>query len=169
MVSVEKLSPSLAKEFKTARLSALQDTPTAFTGTYSEESRLSDEDWIHRAAAWSSGRSTCYLGMAGAAPCGIIAGKGDDRDPQRAYVLSMWVAPAYRRTGLGSRLMRAVESWAEDLGFRELRLLVTSNNKTAQHFYKRGGFTLSGLTQPYPHDPALSESEMVKYIGGNER
>jgi ribosomal protein S18 acetylase RimI-like enzyme len=169
MVSLQKLSPALANELKTVRLRALADTPTAFTGTYADESRLSDEDWSRRATTWSSGPSTCYLAMDTGDPCGIIAGKCDEEEPQRAWVLSMWVAPAHRRTGLATTLMRSVESWAIGLGLRELRLHVTSNNQAAQIFYERCGFTLTGAVQPYPHDPALTESEMVKSLPASGR
>jgi ribosomal protein S18 acetylase RimI-like enzyme len=164
MIMVERLSPRFAREFKTARLTALQDAPTAFTGTYAEESQLSAEAWLARATNWSGDRSTCYLAMEDGVPCGLIAGKCDQQDPQRAYVLSMWVAPAYRRSGLGSRLMEAVQSWARGSGVRELHLLVTSKNMTAIHFYRKCGFTPSGLVQPYPNDPALTQSGMVKYL-----
>jgi ribosomal protein S18 acetylase RimI-like enzyme len=164
MVTVELLSPRWAAALKSVRLRALQDSPTAFTGTYAEESCLSDEEWVNRATTWSSGHSTCYLAMQEGEPCGIVAGKCDAQDPQRAYVLSMWVAPAYRRTGLGSTLIRAVQSWAEALGVRKLHLLVTTNNTKAKRFYETCGFALTGLVQPYPHDPELTESEMVKQL-----
>jgi ribosomal protein S18 acetylase RimI-like enzyme len=168
MIVVEKLSPRLAGELKTARLTALQDTPTAFSSTYADESELSKEAWLARATTWSGNGSTCYLAIADGAPCGMIAGVCDKQNPQRADVRSMWVAPAYRRSGLGSRLMQEVQSWAEGLGVRELHLLVTSTNVTAIHFYRKCGFAPSGLVQPYPNDPALTEFGMVKYLRGGD-
>jgi ribosomal protein S18 acetylase RimI-like enzyme len=164
MITVEELSSRLGRHLKTVRLSALQDTPTAFESTYSRESQLSDEDWLTRVSTWNSDRSTCYLAMDKGAPCGIIAGKCDEYNLQRAYVLSMWVAPTHRRTGLGSRLVNAVQSWAQNLGIHELRLMVTSTNATAIGFYEKCGFTLTGMSQAFPNDPALSESEMAKSL-----
>jgi ribosomal protein S18 acetylase RimI-like enzyme len=164
MITVEELSSRLVMHFKMVRLTALQDTPTAFASTYSRESKLSDEDWLTRVSTWNSDRSTCYLAMEKGAPCGIIAGKCDEHDLQRAHVLSMWVAPTHRRTGLGSRLVSAVQSWAQNLGVHELRLMVTSTNATAIRFYEKCGFTLTGVSQPFPNHPALSESEMLKPI-----
>jgi ribosomal protein S18 acetylase RimI-like enzyme len=67
-------------------------------------------------------------------------------------------------SGLGSRLIQAVESWAQNLGVRELHLLVTSTNTGATRFYEKCGFAPSGLVQPYPNDPSLTESGMVKYL-----
>jgi ribosomal protein S18 acetylase RimI-like enzyme len=164
MITVEELSSRLVRHLKTVRLSALQDTPTAFAGTYSRESQLSDKDWLARVSTWNSDRSVCFIAMDTGAPCGIIAGKCDENDLQRAYVLSMWVAPTHRRSGLGSRLMDAVQSWAQDLRVHHLSLLVTSTNASAIRFYEKCGFALTGLVQPHAHDPALLECEMVKSL-----
>ncbi len=162
MITVEQLSSPLAGHLKTVRLLALQDTPTAFASTYARESKLSDEDWLRLVSIWNSDQSVCYIAMDKGAPCGIIGGKCDENDLQRAYVLSMWVAPTHRRSGLGATLMNAVQLWAQKMGLQGLRLMVTSTNSTAISFYEKCGFTLTGLVQPHPNDPALSESEMAK-------
>ena len=164
MPTLEQLSLRLIKEFKTVRLRALEDTPSAFGSTYLKESQLSDEDWLKRVTTWNGKRAVCYLGMDKSEPCGIIAGYFDKADPRRAYVASMWVAPAHRRTGLGTMLMDAVQLWARSQGAGELRLMVTSSNSIATAFYQRLGYAFTGNTEPYPNDPALVEYEMVKYL-----
>ena len=40
--------------------------------------------------------------------------------------------------------------------------MVTSGNQAAIGLYERCGFTFTGMTEPYEHDPALFEHEMVK-------
>ena len=102
MPTLEPLSPQLVKEFKTVRLRALEDTPTAFGSTYAKESQLSDDDWRKRVAIWNGDTAACYIAIDEGAPCGIIAGYFDKDNPRRANVVSMWVAPAHRRTGLGN-------------------------------------------------------------------
>ncbi len=164
MPTLEQLSLRFINEFKTVRLRALQDTPSAFGSTYGKEAQFSDEDWLQRVSTWNSNRAVCYIAMDKSEPCGIIAGYFDKTDPQKAYVASMWVAPAHRRTGLGTMLMDAVQLWARSHGAGELRLMVTSNNATATAFYQRLGYTFTGTTEPYPNDPALVEYEMVKYL-----
>lgn len=164
MATIEPLSVRLLQHFKTVRLRALQDTPTAFSGTFLKESELSEEDWLRRVSIWNSDRSVCYIAMDEDAPCGIIAGKFDENDLQYAHVLSMWVAHTQRRTGLGTRLVHAVQAWAQDLGADALRLMVTSKNSTAIRFYEKCGFALTGKTGPYPNDPAIFEYEMVKSL-----
>ena len=66
MLTLESLSPRLVTDLKTVRLRALQDTPSAFGSTYSQESQLSEADWLKRAAKWSSGSSSvCFFAMDG--------------------------------------------------------------------------------------------------------
>jgi ribosomal protein S18 acetylase RimI-like enzyme len=164
MVTIEQLSPHFALQLKRVRLTALRDTPSAFSSTYTRECRRSNEDWLKLASAWNSAQSVFYIAMDEGAPCGMIAGKFDENAPRRAWVLSMWVAPAHRRSGLGAALMDEVERWARGLAICELHLHVTSNNMTAQNFYEKCGFTRTGITQPYQNDPALFEYEMAKAI-----
>ena len=165
MLTLEPLSARLVTDLKTVRLRALQDTPTAFARTYAEESQLSEADWLNRVATWNNGSSSvCYIAMDEIAPCGIISGYLDDHDPPRTNVASMWVAPVHRRIGLGSRLMKEVERWAQTLGAGQLRLMVTNDNATAMCFYERCGFVFTGKIEPYPNNPALFEYEMVKSL-----
>lgn len=164
MVTIEQLSSHCAMHLKQVRLTALQDSPTAFGSTFEEEVQRSDEDWRERATAWNSGRSVFYMAMDQGAPCGMIAGKSDDNAPHRAWVLSMWVAPAHRRSGLGKRLMDEVQSWAQSLGIGQLQLMVTSNNSTAQDFYVKCGFARTGRTELYVNDSTLFEYEMAKAL-----
>ena len=165
MLTLEPLSPRLATHLKTVRLRALQDTPSAFSSTYAQESLLSEAEWLQRAAKWSNGSSSaCFLAMDEGAPCGIIACYFDEHDPPRPNVVSMWVAPEHRRTGLGTRLMNEVQRWAQTRGAGELRLMVTNNNAKAISFYERCGFVFTGTNGPYANDPALLECEMVKLL-----
>jgi ribosomal protein S18 acetylase RimI-like enzyme len=167
VISIEPLSLRLLEPFKAVRLTALEDTPTAFGSTFARESQFSHDDWLNRVSAWNNNRSVCYIAMDGDSPCGIAAGKCDEFDeyaPQRVHLLSMWVAPAHRRAGLGTRLVIAVELWARDLGIRNLCLMVTSKNSAAISFYKRYGFAFTGKTAPYPNDSAIFEYEMAKSL-----
>jgi ribosomal protein S18 acetylase RimI-like enzyme len=163
MLTLEPLSPRLATVFKTVRLRALQDMPSAFGRTYAEESQLSDADWLNRTAIWNTGTtSICYIAIDNGEPCGIIGGYLDDHDPPRPNVGSMWVAPSYRRIGLGTSLLDKVQRWAQNLGAPELRLMVTGGNAAAIRFYEQCGFALTGATEPYPPNPVLLQYEMIK-------
>jgi ribosomal protein S18 acetylase RimI-like enzyme len=50
-----------------------------------------------------------------------------------------------RRHGVGSALIRTLESRAREAGCRLLRLITTNDNVDALHFYQRRGFHLAEL------------------------
>ena len=164
MPTLEQINPANALIFKAVRLQALQDSPTAFGSTYAKESRFSDADWRQRAADWNSDRSVGYLALDLEMPCGIVASFLDELDPRKACLISMWVAPTHRRSGVGRTLIDAVRTWAGTRGARSLHLTVTNNNLAAIGFYKQDGFAMTGNTEPYPNDPALFEYEMSQPI-----
>ncbi len=164
MPVIEQITPKSVSIFKATRLQALQDSPTAFGSTYAKESLFTDEDWGKRAAQWTSERSMGYLAMEAGKPCGIVASFLDENDPHKAQLVSMWVAPTHRRSGVGQSLIETVRAWAASRGARQLLLTVTSNNLTAIKFYQRNGFSMTGNTEPYPNDPVLFEYEMARSI-----
>jgi ribosomal protein S18 acetylase RimI-like enzyme len=163
--SLDRICATNASIYKSIRLAALQDTPIAFGSTYANESQFSDADWLKRAAKLNGDKSVGYLAMDGAAACGIVAAYEDEHDPHTVNVVSMWVAPTHRRSGIGRALIGAIDGWARDRGASKLQLMVTSSNKTAMEFYKRLGFSPTGRTEPYPNDPALVEHEMSRAVG----
>jgi ribosomal protein S18 acetylase RimI-like enzyme len=164
MITLELIIPRNATVFKAVRLRALQDAPTAFSATYAEESNLVDADWVKRAAQWSSEKSVGYLAMDARISCGIASGLLDLVDATRAHLLSMWVAPAHRRRGVGRTLVEAIVTWARTQNVRTLLLLVTSNNQGAIKFYQQLGFKLTGRTEPYRNDPSLLNYVMSRSI-----
>jgi ribosomal protein S18 acetylase RimI-like enzyme len=150
--------------FKATRLAALLDSPSAFGSTYAKESQFSDTDWVKRTTVWTSARSIGYLATDAGNPCGLVAAFIDEHDPLKAHLVSMWVAPAYRRCGAGKMLVSAVVAWAIERGAHTLRLMVTSSNVSAIQFYERNVFVLTGKKEPYPNDPNLVEYEMSRQI-----
>lgn len=147
MISVDPITPRNAMIFKEIRLRALQDAPSAFSSTYAKESQLSDADWIERADQWSGGRSVAYLALDKTIACGIAGAFFDHDDAALAHLVSIWVAPAYRRLGTGATLVGAIVEWARTQRVDRLQLLVTSNNDAAIRFYQRLGFSITGITR----------------------
>jgi ribosomal protein S18 acetylase RimI-like enzyme len=164
MISLEPVTPRNVTMFKEIRLRALQDAPSAFSSTYAKESQLSDAAWIERASQWSGERSVAYLAMDSDIPCGIGAAFLDEEDDTRAQLVSMWVAPSYRRLGIASSLVKAIIDWARLHGVCTLRLLVTSNNDAAIKFYDRLGFTMIGCIAAHANDPSLGDCEMSRAL-----
>ena len=63
---------------------------------------------------------------------------------RRAYVHSVRVRPAYRRQGIASTLMRALENDLAQRGYQQVTLNVVGTNKIAQEFYKNLGYRVIG-------------------------
>jgi ribosomal protein S18 acetylase RimI-like enzyme len=164
MIRLEPISPANALVFKTVRLRALQTDPTAFSSTYAKESAFPDEEWFRRAVRWSSDGFIACLALDKENPCGLV-GCYIEEDPQYAHVVSMWVDPAYRRSGVGRALIDELKAWASARNLRGLKLMVTSVNPGAIRFYQRLGFSKTGITGPYPNDPAVIEYEMMLTLG----
>ncbi len=163
---IELVTPSAATAalFKDVRLRALKDMPTAFSSTFDEEAKLSDDDWITRAAQWSGKSSVTYLAIEGSLTCGIASAYLDKQDHVQAHLASMWVAPTERRRGIGRMLVNAVMEWARARRVKTLRLIVTSNNQSAIRFYQDLGFAMTDYKGTYRNDPALTDSEMIRSL-----
>lgn len=164
MLSLERITTENVLAFKAVRLWALEDSPTAFGSTYAREAALTDNEWLTRAANMNGETKIGYLAMDKGTACGIAAGFLDENDSTRAQLVSMWVAPTHRTTGVGSALVGAIKDWARSRDVRTLCLMVTSCNQNAMTFYEGIGFTKSGRTEPYPNDPSLIEYEMCASI-----
>ena len=164
MLSLEQITTDNVVTFKNVRLRALKDSPTAFGSTYAREAEFSNSEWLTRAANMNGDQKIGYLAMDNGAGCGIAAGFLDEQDSTRAHLVSMWVAPPYRRRGLGRLLVDAVKQWARRRGARTLQLMVTNCNARAIEFYEQIGFSMTGRMEPYPNDPTLIEYEMAASI-----
>jgi ribosomal protein S18 acetylase RimI-like enzyme len=151
MVDVRRLDPTSWTVYREVRLAALADAPAAFGTTLDQASRRTDDEW--RAALLDR---VTFVAFDGDRPVGLVSGIAGS-DPGLAELISMWVAPAYRRQAVGARLVREVARWARGEGYRELRLGVVDDNRGARGLYERLGFTPTGATEPYPNDPRRHE------------
>ena len=164
MIELKLIGATNALVFKDIRLRALQDSPTAFSANYADECKLTDSDWLNRAAQWTSDKSVAYLAMDASAAVGIAAGGLDKNDPENASLMSMWVAPTHRRLGIGRTLVEAIVTWGRRHRARNLNLMVTSNNEQAMQFYQRLGFALTGRNEIYRNDTLLLDYEMCRSL-----
>lgn len=77
---------------------------------------------------------------------GVIAGyiHAEDYDvlyfPTMKNILGLAVASEYRRLGVGTKLMQAVENWARETGVQYIRLNSGMTRKGAHDFYRKNGF-----------------------------
>jgi ribosomal protein S18 acetylase RimI-like enzyme len=146
-VTIYPIGPDDWPAWRSVRLSALQESPDAFGSRYSDASGPNDREEYWRRYFVSNGRN--YLADLDGTTVGLVrvVGPGDDAD---AELMSLWVAPSARGSGVGAGLIEACWTWLQATApGRPLRLTVRRHNVTARRLYERLGFVLVG---PDPDD-----------------
>lgn len=91
-------------------------------------------------------------------PVGLVRGAVEDG---HAWLHSLWVSPAVRGKGLGTRLIAAVEEWAPA---SSVRLEVVPDNASAIALYRRLGYVDTGepgeLRSSGEHELVMETSSM---------
>ena len=131
--------------WREVRLRSLTDAPDAFG------SRLADWQGPNdREDRWRT-RFDNVAFNAVALVEGAVVGTvgGMHRGGDVAELVSMWVAPHVRGTGVGESLLGAVIDWATSESIERVVLAVRRGNHRAIALYVRGGFVLVG---PNPAD-----------------
>jgi GNAT superfamily N-acetyltransferase len=148
---------------RATRLEMLADTPKAYLETVADAEARTEEEWRFRARRGSTGDAN--FAVAATAPgepgrwvgymaCFVAA-------PGTAVLVSVYVAPPQRATGLAVRMVDTCRDWARDEArAHALTLLVHEHNARARAFYRRYGFTETGATMPYELEPTELEIEM---------
>ena len=94
-----------------------------------------------------------YLVLTGPAPSSEILGYGGLWvQVDELHVIVMAVRPAWRRQGLGARILRALIRQGKDLGCVSATLEVRAGNLAAQALYRRFGFHEEGRRRGYYAD-----------------
>ena len=164
MSTINQITRQNIELFKSVRLNALSESPSAFGSTYAREVTFTEAEWLARLERWNGENGIGFLAMDDDAGCGIAGALLDLEDPTRAQLVSMWTAPTHRRHGVGQLLVDAVIDWAKSRGVKTLLLMVVSTNSPAIRFYERLGFSKTGRTDPYPNDPTIVEYEMSRAL-----
>ncbi|MFY0991465.1 GNAT family N-acetyltransferase [Halomonas sp. C05BenzN] len=85
------------------------------------------------------------------------------RGSRRARLYSFCVHPGARGSGLGRRLIEALEQLARSRGVERLGLEVRADNRVALGLYRRLGFRLQGWLEDYYED-GCAGWQMVKEL-----
>lgn len=160
---IRRLRETEWNAWRDVRLRSLADSPAAFGSSLDRESAYPDTEWVERTRLLARGEDrVMFVADGGGAPvaCGGAFLEGD-----AAAVIAMWTAPAHRGTGLGARILDAVEGWAREVGAARLVLYVVKGNR-AESLYERAGFRRTGVEEPLDRDPALMLVQMARAIGG---
>ena len=128
------------------RLRMLSATPTAFDVDYETAFRLDKAAWLEWIGAGDGDQqSAVWIAELDGTPVGTVAASivADD-----CRIGALWVAPDYRRAGVGGQLLDAAETWCHDAGCRWNVLSVAEVNLEAQRLYLRRGYELTGSSKP---------------------
>lgn len=83
------------------------------------------------------------------------------------YITTMAVAPAWRRKGIGKRLLYHQIEKAKELGLKKLWLEVRESNRVAQEMYRKFGFKMVARRRKYYVQPLEDAIIMcLKLTGG---
>jgi GNAT superfamily N-acetyltransferase len=141
------------------RLRALAEAPLAFGSTLASERDRTEDEWRRWAGRGRSGDGVMFVADGGDRFVGLASGYHEEEHPDAVHLVSMWVDPAHRSSGLGRRLVEAVVAWARDEGARVVNLWVTDGNEPAIALYRSCGFHPTGDMQPLPSNPDHGEGK----------
>ena len=141
------------------RLASLSESPAAFGSRY--------DDWVDAPAErWQSRLTQVPLTLLtheGTTVVGVVSGQLVEE--KWVELISMWVAPAARGTGVAGQLIDAVAGWAAARDRRMIYLMVRSDNTRARKSYERAGFVDKGIPKGWPVDEP-SERRMELPVRG---
>ncbi len=143
-VEIQRIGPDEWEVFRDLRLRALREAPYAFGSRYDDWAEAPEERWRDRLANVSLN----VVARMGGELVGMASGVVGSEDG--AELISMWVDPAARGSGVAGKLIGAVVEWALADG-RSTYLMVRTENARAISAYARAGFVDLGI--PPGQDP----------------
>jgi predicted GNAT family acetyltransferase len=157
---IRRIRPGDGPLMRALRLEMLADTPIAYVETVATAEQDPAERWDGQAERNSSGdQRATFVAEADGRFVATATGAAYDGPTE---LVSVYVAPAYRGTGLLDRLVDEVAAWSLASGRTELFLEVAAENPRAMAAYRRLGFTPTGSTAPHPLYAGVTELEMVR-------
>jgi ribosomal protein S18 acetylase RimI-like enzyme len=162
---VRRLSEGEWELLRAVRLEMLADTPMAYVESLASALVQTEGQWRSRAAAMTAPGSVTFVAEDDSAAnrcCGlmrvVVKHPQEANRPLQAVLISVYVAAAYRGTGLADRLLSgAVDAAASELAAGILQLGVHEDNTRALGFYARHGFQDTGRREAYPLDTSKKE------------
>ncbi len=142
-VEIIHLPPNQWQHYRQIRLEALQTAPQAFTTTYAEMVDQPAAFWQERLAKVEAGAGNwLWFARSGERMVGMMGAYLPEGSSQ-AVIVSVYVAPEFRGTGVSRALMAALLSELGQMqGIRTLELSVTQGQAAALGLYKHFGFEI---------------------------
>lgn len=166
MITVQQVGEEDWARLKEVRLHALSDSPDAFGSSITRERGFQESHWRMRLRAsswWLAGVDDTADGVQDVGLVCAIQEPG--APPEERHVVSMWVAPAHRRRGVGGALLRALLKGCADDGAQTVTLWVVDGNAAAAQLYRRHGFEPTGARMALGRDPSRTEERWQRTLG----
>jgi GNAT superfamily N-acetyltransferase len=145
MVRLERLSAEEGPRLRAIRLRALLDAPDAFGSMFEETAGRPAASWLKQLQDLPT-----FVAVRDGLDVGMVRCARDEAAFETAWLISMWVAPEVRRTGVGGELVDAVIEWARSNGVNRLLLDVADHNASAIALYIGKGFEPNGHVSTLP-------------------
>lgn len=141
-IELVRIGPEAWREFREVRLASLADSPGAFGARYADWVDADEQRWRARLADVPF----TVVARSDGEPVGVACGA---QSGEVVELISMWVAPSQRGTGLAGRLIEQVVAWASARG-QQTCLMVRDDNIGAVRAYLRAGFIDHGVPEDWP-------------------
>ncbi|MCS6710501.1 GNAT family N-acetyltransferase [Brachybacterium sp. EF45031] len=155
------MGPDDWRAHRELRLAMLRDAPDAFWTTLADVADRSEEQWREDLTGsrilLQARRGEEILGGVG-----VLPGPYDREPmpPDTVNIVSMYVRPDARGTGVSRLLLSAAAQVARDLGRPMLQLAVLSDAARARGLYESIGLRPTGLEDPHPR---RADATFVEY------
>jgi GNAT superfamily N-acetyltransferase len=147
-ISVRALGEDEWEQYRSVRLSALEESPEAFVASVDEERAYEEDFWRERMR-----RSERLLAEQQGTPVGVASvgqahHDGEKDNAKVAELFGLWVAPAARGTGVATQLVQAGADAARRQGRSHLAYWVGADNGRAVAFASGFGFRPTDSRRP---------------------
>lgn len=156
---IARVKPEDWRRMRTLRLAALAESPQMFGSTLSRERTFEELEWRQRAR-----RPVTFLASRDGRDVGLA---GVHEFDGNWTVVSMWITPDARGTGVVEALIEACEDVVRHAGSETIVLGVMEDNVAGRSAYRRLGFELTGRRDRIRGD--RYELWMVKSLRPPER
>lgn len=145
MISIKKLVSEDWRAWRAIRIEALRESPHAFSTALADWQGEGDSErrWRHRLDSVPFNVVAHVDGVV----AGMVSGTSPSPDGE-VLLISMYVAPFARGSGVGDALVNAVKEWAVSQRADRVALAVMEANAPAIALYRRNGFIDSGAGMP---------------------
>jgi GNAT superfamily N-acetyltransferase len=168
-ITVRSLGEDEWEQYRSVRLSALEESPDAFVASADEERGYEEDFWRNRMR-----RSQRLIAEQDGAPVGVASvGQGrqeSEKDNEKvAELFGLWVAPSARGTGVATQLVQSGADAARQQGRSHLAYWVGVDNGRAVAFASGFGFRPTDSRRPMrvkgDDDDVEDEVAMVLPLG----